>query len=314
MALIHRRDEVAPPHGEVIRIDVRRPAAAEPRSAVLVSHGFKGFKDWGFFPYLCERLAADGHLVVSFNGSRNGVGPNLVDFTDLEAFGRNTFSHEVGDVHHMVDLVTAGEWSGGRRPDTVGILGHSRGGGTGIVTVAERDDVSSLVTWAAISTFQRWTREQREEWKRHGVVYVTNARTGQEMPLYRTVLDDLEANRHRPRHSCRRGQGEHSVADRTRRDGCDRVARRGPRTRPGRPERPAGGRRGLGTHVRGRASLRRVDARAGQGRSRYPAALPVDPGAVTGGVAGLPPVASSAIISFQGLNDRNRTHRTQRQF
>ena len=197
MALIHTRDEVAPPHGEVIRIDVRRPAAAEPRSAVLVAHGFKGFKDWGFFPHLCERLAEDGHLVVSFNGSRNGVGPNLVDFTDLEAFGRNTFSHEVGDVHHMVDLLVAGEWSGGRRPEAVGILGHSRGGGTGIVTVAERDDVSSLVTWAAISTFQRWTREQREEWKRQGVVYIANARTGQEMPLYRMVLDDLEANSRR---------------------------------------------------------------------------------------------------------------------
>ena len=194
MALIHRRDEVAPPHGEVIRIDVRRPAAVEPRSAVLVVHGFKGFKDWGFFPYLCERLAADGHLVVSFNGSRNGVGPNLLDFTDLEAFGRNTYSHEVGDVHHMVDLLAAGEWSGGRRPESVGILGHSRGGGTGIVTVAERGDVSALVTWAAVSTFHRWTPEQREDWMREGVVYITNARTGQDMPLYRVVLDDLEAN------------------------------------------------------------------------------------------------------------------------
>ena len=194
MALIHRRDEVTPPHGEVIRIDVRRPAAAEPRSAVLVVHGFKGFKDWGFFPYLCERLAVDGHLVVSFNGSRNGVGPNLLDFTDLEAFGRNTYSHETGDVHHMVDLLAAGEWSGGRRPESVGILGHSRGGGTGIVTVAERGDVSALVTWAAVSTFHRWTPEEREAWRRQGVVYITNARTGQDMPLYRVVLDDLEAN------------------------------------------------------------------------------------------------------------------------
>ena len=194
MALIHRRDEVTPPHGEVIRIDVRRPDAVEPRSAVLVVHGFKGFKDWGFFPYLCERLAADGHLVVSFNGSRNGVGPNLLDFTDLEAFGRNTYSHEVGDVHHMVDLLAAGEWSGGRRPESVGILGHSRGGGTGIVTVAERGDVSALVTWAAVSTFHRWTPEEREDWRRQGVVYITNARTGQDMPLYRVVLDDLEAN------------------------------------------------------------------------------------------------------------------------
>ena len=194
MALIHTRGEVTPPHGEVIRIDVRRPAALEPRSAILVVHGFKGFKDWGFFPHLCERLAADGHLVVSFNGSRNGVGPNLLDFTDLEAFGRNTYSREVGDVHHMVDLLAAGEWSGGRRPEAVGILGHSRGGGTGIVTVAERDDVSALVTWAAVSTFHRWTREQREEWVRQGVVYIANARTGQDMPLQRTVLEDLEAN------------------------------------------------------------------------------------------------------------------------
>ena len=24
--------------------------------AVLVAHGFKGFKDWGMFPWICERL------------------------------------------------------------------------------------------------------------------------------------------------------------------------------------------------------------------------------------------------------------------
>ena len=197
MAVIHTRGEVTPPHGEVIRTDVRRPAAVEPRSAVLVVHGFKGFKDWGFFPYLCERLAADGHLVVSFNGSRNGIGPNLLDFTDLEAFGRNTISHEVDDVHWMVDRLLAGEWSGGRRPESVGVLGHSRGGGTSIVTVAERSDISSLVTWAAVSTFHRWTREQQEDWMRRGVMHVANARTGQDMPLYKVVHEDLEANRRR---------------------------------------------------------------------------------------------------------------------
>lgn len=195
MALIHTRSEVTPPHGEVIRIDVRCSAVAEPHSAVLVVHGFKGFKDWGFFPYLCECLAADGHLVVSFNGSRNGIGPNLLDFTDLEAFGRNTVSREVDDVHWMVDRLVAGEWSGGRRIESVGILGHSRGGGTGIVTAAERGDVSALATWAAVSTFQRWTREQHEDWTRRGVVYVANARTGQDMPLYEVVQRDLEENR-----------------------------------------------------------------------------------------------------------------------
>ena len=197
-SVVLTRGEATPPHGEVIRLDVRRLAGSEPRTAVLVVHGFKGFKDWGFFPHLCERLAADGHLVVSFNGSRNGIGPNLLDFTDLDAFGRNSISHEVGDVRWMLERLAAGEWSGGARPRAVGVLGHSRGGGTGIITASEHHDVvASLVTWAAVSTFQRWPAEWIEEWRRSGVVYVANARTGQDMPLDRSVWEDLETNRER---------------------------------------------------------------------------------------------------------------------
>lgn len=215
--VIHERRETTPPHGDVIRLDVRRPSGRMPRSAVLVVHGFKGFKDWGFFPYLCERLAADGHWVASFNFSLNGTGPELVEFSDLDAFGRNTLSRELEDLHWMLDRLADGTWSGGEPPAATGVLGHSRGGGASIVAAAERnqargddggalgddgrthgdDDrgrVDSLVTWAAISTFQRWTEEHARDWESRGVAYVTNARTGQEMPLYRTLRDDLLAN------------------------------------------------------------------------------------------------------------------------
>ena len=188
------RVETTPPHGDVIRADVRRPEATAPRTAVIVAHGFKGFKDWGFFPFLCDRLARDGHLVVSFNTSLNGIGPGLLDFTDLEAFGRNTVSREVGDLHWMIDRVIAGEWSGGRRPDALGVLGHSRGGGNSVIVASESGAVSSLVTWAAVSTFHRWSPDQERDWATDGVTYITNARTGQEMPLYRSVADDLSEN------------------------------------------------------------------------------------------------------------------------
>ena len=190
------RSETTPGHGDVIRVDARRPAGtAEPASAILVAHGFKGFKDWGFFPYLCQRLAADGHLVVSFNFSLNGVGSDLLEFTDLDAFGRNTVSREVDDLHWMLERLRAGGWSGGRPPTSIGVLGHSRGGGVAVVAAAEAGEaVSALVTWAGISTFQRWTDEQRREWETTGVVYVANARTGQQMPLYRTLWDDLQTN------------------------------------------------------------------------------------------------------------------------
>ena len=190
----HDRVETTPPHGDVIRADVRAPARGDPRTAVLVAHGFKGFKDWGFFPRLSERLAEDGHLVVSFNFSLNGTGPDLVDFTDLEAFGRNTLSRELEDLRWMVDRTMAGDWSGGRAPAATGLLGHSRGGGAGIVTAAEHSGVAALVTWAAVSSFHRWGDEHVRDWTTRGVTYVPNARTGQQMPLYRTLWDDLQAN------------------------------------------------------------------------------------------------------------------------
>ena len=190
----HDRVETTPPHGDVIRADIRSPARGNPRTAVLVAHGFKGFKDWGFFPHLCESLARDGHLVVSFNFSLNGTGPNLVDFTDLEAFGRNTLSRELEDLRWMLDRTMAGEWKGGRAPAATGLLGHSRGGGTSIIAAAEHSGVAALVTWAAVSTFQRWGEEQVKDWTTRGVTFVPNARTGQQMPLYRTLWDDLRAN------------------------------------------------------------------------------------------------------------------------
>lgn len=192
--LIRERGETTPPHGDVIRFDVRRPAHGETRSAVLVAHGFKGFKDWGFFPYLCEQLAQDGHLVVSFNFSLNGTGPDLLEFTDLDAFGRNTVSRELDDLHWMVDRMLAGEWSDGTAPECVGLLGHSRGGGTSVITTAEHDGISALVTWAAVATLQRWSEEQVADWRAGGVTWIANARTGQQMPLYSTLWEDLNDN------------------------------------------------------------------------------------------------------------------------
>ena len=196
-SIIHEPGETTPPHGDVIRTDVRRPAGTAPGTVVLVTHGFKGFKDWGFFPYLCERLARDGHLVVSFNFSLNGTGPSLMDFSDLDAFGRNTLTRELDDLHWMVGQARAGAWGRGRPPASVGLLGHSRGGGTSIIAAAELDGISSLVTWASVATFHRWTEQQVRDWTSRGVTYIANARTGQEMPLYRALWDDLVENESR---------------------------------------------------------------------------------------------------------------------
>ena len=58
--------------GEIL-IDVRAGGRTSSRPAVVVLHGFKGFKDWGMFPPLSQRLAQAGFTVVSPNLSGSGV-------------------------------------------------------------------------------------------------------------------------------------------------------------------------------------------------------------------------------------------------
>ena len=58
--------------GEIL-IDVRASARRHPAPAVLVVHGFKGFKDWGMFPPFSERLARAGFAAVTPSLSGSGV-------------------------------------------------------------------------------------------------------------------------------------------------------------------------------------------------------------------------------------------------
>jgi len=194
--VIHTTFTREPRPGDLIRGDVRIPDGPPPRSAVLVVHGFKGFKDWGFFPYACTRLAGAGHAVVSFNVSHNGIGPDLESFTELERFAANTFSLELDEIRFMLDELIGGDLLP-RRPDRVGVLGHSRGGGQSVLATGEDERVDALATWAAIAYFDRWSDERRAEWRETGRYYVLNSRTGQQLPIDIGMLDDYEANRER---------------------------------------------------------------------------------------------------------------------
>ncbi|HEV2084947.1 MAG TPA: alpha/beta fold hydrolase [Gemmatimonadales bacterium] len=177
--------------GEIL-IDVRAGGRASTRPAVLVLHGFKGFKDWGMFPPLSQRLAQAGFSVVSPNLSGSGVDDGG-DFSLPERFGHNTFSAELEDVRRVIDALMAGQL-GVPTPSTLGLIGHSRGGGIAILQAARDPRVRALVTWAAISSVERWPAPQRSSWRAAGKTDIQNARTGQVLPLYTDVLDDIEQN------------------------------------------------------------------------------------------------------------------------
>ncbi|MBK8003340.1 MAG: hypothetical protein IPK12_05170 [Gemmatimonadetes bacterium] len=51
----------------------------------------------------------------------------------------------------------------------------------------------ALVTWAAISTVDRWPG-RAAAWRAAGRLDIVNSRTGEVLPLYPDVLDDVEQN------------------------------------------------------------------------------------------------------------------------
>ncbi len=196
-----RRFVLTSRRGEPIRGDVRFADEGGCRPVVVVSHGFKGFKDWGFHPWLGERLAASGFVSVHFNFSRNGVGEDLLEFTDLDRFRRNTVSVEADDLATVLsELSTPGGVFADvpLDPARVGLLGHSRGGGVSLLVASETPSVRALVTWAGVATFDRFSDAALQElWRRQGYIEVMNARTGQMMPIGVEALDDYLANRER---------------------------------------------------------------------------------------------------------------------
>lgn len=184
-----RNDEGLP-----VRADVCVPDGDGPFPAVVIVHGFKGFKDWGMFPPTAHRLAGRGIASVRMNVSCNGIGEDPVQFTELERFARNTPGREVADVRLVLDALARGAAGASVDAARVGLLGHSRGGGTVLLAAARAGLVRAVVTWASIASFQRTTDRAKQEWRARGRLDVPNARTGQTMWMDVSVLDDLEAN------------------------------------------------------------------------------------------------------------------------
>ncbi|MEO8033443.1 MAG: alpha/beta fold hydrolase [Acidobacteriota bacterium] len=177
-------DEGLPLRGD---FDVPRNA----RALIIVVHGFKGFKDWGFFPWLAEHLCSHRFVVCRFNMSRSGIGENPESFDRLDLFAEDTYSRQVADLQTVAKYAQS-QFSG--LPTF--LLGHSRGGGVALLSARGIPSLAGVVTWSAIARADRWDEPTKREWRARGSMDVVNARTGQVMKMSTAILEDFEANRH----------------------------------------------------------------------------------------------------------------------
>jgi uncharacterized protein len=165
------------------------------RPTVVICHGFKGFMEWGFFPYLASLLAERGFVAVRFNLSGTGMRPGDELVTDPDAFRDNTYRRELADL--LAVLEATGEAIAPGRVDRgrIGLFGHSRGGGNAVLAASRSpwlERLRALVTWASISTVDCFSPEQKEEWRRQGEMPAVNSRTGQRLVLGLGLLAEME--------------------------------------------------------------------------------------------------------------------------
>lgn len=180
--------------GRPMLIDVTYDDALKNAPLVIFAHGFKGFKDWGTHHLVADYFARNGFRYLKFNFSHNGTTPdNPLDFADLIAFSDNTFSIELEDLDTIIDFACSG--SGMAAAEGVFLIGHSMGGGISIIKTAEDSRIKKLVTMASISGFRNlWPKQSEVQWRLQGIIYMHNSRTGQQMPLKSSLLDDLDSH------------------------------------------------------------------------------------------------------------------------
>jgi dienelactone hydrolase len=184
--------------GPPVRGDLRVLEGHRADAALVLVHGFKGFRRFGFFPNLARAAAARGYAAVTFDFSRNGIGPDGADtFSAMPLFAEQTHTRNLDEIRRVVDVVAGGALLG-RPTRKIGMMGHSRGGGEAVLAAAGDPRIDALVTWAAIAGIaERWTPGQVATWEAGGTVEIENARTKQPMPVGPVYWQDVQRNRAR---------------------------------------------------------------------------------------------------------------------
>lgn len=160
--------------------------------ALIVLHGLKGFANWGSFPFICERIAASGWIVLSVDFSRNGVVDFGSEITRIDLAEGNSITRQINEAELLLDALLRGETLGAEYLDRrrLYVFGHSLGGATALPLAARRREVRGVVTWSSVDTLCLWDETAMAQFEHDGRLNVPNARTGQDFYLGSAYLRD----------------------------------------------------------------------------------------------------------------------------
>jgi len=170
----------------------------DPIACLVLVHGFKGYKDYGFIPVLGRELAKAGVMVHRLNLSCSGMTNELETFARADLFALDTWNRQVEDVGCVFDAIGRGEISGKGLPAF--LCGHSRGGATALLASGResRPKLCGVATINSVASCNSLSDEMQRAMLDEGFITSASARTGQELRIdagwLREQIDDPGAH------------------------------------------------------------------------------------------------------------------------
>ena len=169
---------------------------------VIFAHGFKGYKDYGFIPVLCAALADAGLPAYRFNFSHSGMTHDHAVFKRPDLFEQDTWLTQFNDLHCILRAPMA-------ENKPVILIGHSRGGVSVLNTAArlsapeayglpashaENINLRGVISLAAPASACNLNPLARESLHTDGRLLSPSGRTGQQLYVGKTWLDEIDAD------------------------------------------------------------------------------------------------------------------------
>lgn len=157
---------------------------SRPHGIVLMAHGFKGFKDYGMFPWLANQMCSAGHIVHRFNFSHSGMSDDDGPFQYPDLFEQATWNNQVEDLQ-----LIANEFG---QPDLpLIVFGHSRGG-VAILLAIGRGSVHAqgAISLSAPSRCNSLSNDEQEVLFANGRIESPSGRTGQMLYVGKRFLEE----------------------------------------------------------------------------------------------------------------------------
>ena len=170
--------------GEAIHGTTTRPRGSSAKCNLIIAHGFKGYKDYGLFPWLAMTAASSGAVSHGFNFSHSGMLAGDGPFERTDLFEKDTWNKQVEDLQAVVSYCRD------EALPTI-LMGHSRGGvacllatGRGVI------QVDHVVTLSAPCTCNPLSEEMRQTLIADGYIESPSSRTDQMLHVGRCFLDE----------------------------------------------------------------------------------------------------------------------------